>query len=230
MEPKSNIFFSTFQDATNGFTFGIAFPETPNTDFIGLLVGRGTGWSSVSLGGSMLNKLLLVAWPNGSKGIVGTFRKTAWVCFSFPPHDYFILLSCGHGISWQNEKDVKMYHRNATDREAQQIRLAPPRRPAPSPLPPSQPARTQTQRTGPTSSYALTVSQLTAQHSPRPTRLVCSAGVSVLRLRPRQRAVQAAWGSIQRKVCFRWIWRLRGRRWLRSRMLLLGELCFRDVK
>jgi len=76
VEPKTSISFSAYEDATSGYTFGIALPTTPTTDFIGLLVGKGTGWSGVSLGGPMLNKLLIAAWPSGTK-IVGTFRKTA---------------------------------------------------------------------------------------------------------------------------------------------------------
>jgi hypothetical protein len=78
VEPKTSISFSAYQDATSGYTFGVALPETPTTDFIGLLVGKGTGWSGASLGGPMVNKLLIAAWPSGTK-IMGTFRKTAYV-------------------------------------------------------------------------------------------------------------------------------------------------------
>lgn len=74
-DAKSGITFQTFQDTT-GYTFGIALPETPGPDFVGILVGKGKGWAGVSLGGSMLNKLLIAAWPSGTK-IVSTFRETA---------------------------------------------------------------------------------------------------------------------------------------------------------
>jgi len=75
IEPKTGISFETFQDPT-GFTFGIALPETPGADFVGLLVGKAKGWAGASLGGAMLNKLLIAAWPSGTK-IVSTFRETA---------------------------------------------------------------------------------------------------------------------------------------------------------
>jgi Cytochrome domain of cellobiose dehydrogenase len=78
VEPKTNISFSSYSDTTSGYTFGIALPTTPGTDFIGYLGGKGTGWSGVSLGGPMTNKLLVVAWPNkAGTGIVGSFREVA---------------------------------------------------------------------------------------------------------------------------------------------------------
>ena len=60
--------------------FGIALPAnaTGNTDFIATIGGKGTGWSGVSLGGGMLSKLLIVAWPN-AQTVVSSFRKTAYV-------------------------------------------------------------------------------------------------------------------------------------------------------
>lgn len=73
-EPKTNITFQTYSDPT-GYQFGVALPTTPGTDFVGLLVGKGKGWAGVSLGGSMVNKLLIAAWPSGTK-IVSTFRET----------------------------------------------------------------------------------------------------------------------------------------------------------
>jgi len=82
VEPKTSI-SSAYQDATSGYTFGVALPTTPTTDFIGLLVGKGTGWSGVSFGEPMLNKLLIAARPSGTK-IVGTFRKTPYVALFFP--------------------------------------------------------------------------------------------------------------------------------------------------
>jgi cellobiose dehydrogenase (acceptor) len=78
VEPNANISFSSFSDATSGYTFGIALPTTPSTDFIGYLAGKGTEWSGVSLGGPMTNRLLVVAWPNkAATGIVGSFREVA---------------------------------------------------------------------------------------------------------------------------------------------------------
>ncbi|KAF2110654.1 hypothetical protein BDV96DRAFT_552957 [Lophiotrema nucula] len=74
---KSGITFNTLVDNASGYFFGLALPvETTGTDFIATIGGKGTGWSGVSLGGAMLNKLLIVAWPN-SQTIVSSFRKTA---------------------------------------------------------------------------------------------------------------------------------------------------------
>ncbi|KAH6020961.1 hypothetical protein HBI83_099630 [Parastagonospora nodorum] len=76
-DPKSGITFSTFQH-TSGMFFGLTLPlnSTSNTSFIATIGGKGTSYSGVSLGGGMLNKLLLIAWPNG-QSIVSSFRKTA---------------------------------------------------------------------------------------------------------------------------------------------------------
>ncbi|KUJ08885.1 CBD9-like protein [Mollisia scopiformis] len=73
-EPKTGIAFETYMDPT-GYAFGIALPTTPSTDFVGLLVGKGKGWAGVSLGGSMINKLLIAAWPSGTS-LISTFRET----------------------------------------------------------------------------------------------------------------------------------------------------------
>ncbi|KAF1957135.1 CBD9-like protein [Byssothecium circinans] len=78
-DAKSGITFSTFTH-TSGYFFGLALPlantTTSSTDFIATIGGKGTGWSGVSLGGKMLGKLLIVAWPNG-QSVLGSFRKTA---------------------------------------------------------------------------------------------------------------------------------------------------------
>lgn len=73
-DPNSGI---DFQLLTNdGISVGVALPETIESDFIGQLVVKTTetgAWGAVSLGGGMLNHLLLVAWANG-KEVVSTFR------------------------------------------------------------------------------------------------------------------------------------------------------------
>ncbi|KAF2276743.1 CBD9-like protein [Westerdykella ornata] len=83
-DAKSGVTFNTYIHPSNGYFFGIALPQntTGNTDFIATIGGKGTGWSGVSLGGGMLNKLLIVAWPNG-QNVVSSFRKTA--NFGSPP-------------------------------------------------------------------------------------------------------------------------------------------------
>jgi hypothetical protein len=74
---RSGITFNTLQHSS-GLFFGLALPvnATGNTDFIATLGGKGTGYSGISLGGGMLGKLLLVAWPN-QQTVVSSFRKTA---------------------------------------------------------------------------------------------------------------------------------------------------------
>lgn len=78
-DAKSGITFNTFQHSS-GLFFGLALPanDTGNTDFIATIGGKGTGYSGVSLGSAMLNKLLFVAWPN-QQSVVGSFRKTGYV-------------------------------------------------------------------------------------------------------------------------------------------------------
>ena len=60
----------TFQQKNvANYSFGIALPENPTTDFIGQLSANTlTGWAAVSFAGSMLNTMLLVAWPSKPDG------------------------------------------------------------------------------------------------------------------------------------------------------------------
>ena len=71
-EPNSGITVEGYQSST--YTFGIALPETPGSDFIGVLAGNGTGYAGVSLGGGMTNMLLIAAWPNGNS-VLSSFRQ-----------------------------------------------------------------------------------------------------------------------------------------------------------
>jgi hypothetical protein len=70
----------TYQAYTNGnFLFGVALDTAAtSTDFIGVIVGKGVGYVGISLGGSMVNNLLVAAWPN-AKTVISSFRKTAYV-------------------------------------------------------------------------------------------------------------------------------------------------------
>jgi hypothetical protein len=74
-DAKSGITFNTLQHSS-GMFFGLALPmnATGNTDCIATIGGKGTGYSGVSLGGGMLNKLLFIAWPN-QQSVVSSFRK-----------------------------------------------------------------------------------------------------------------------------------------------------------
>jgi hypothetical protein len=77
-DTKSGITFNTLQHGS-GLFFGLALPlNSSSTDFIATIGGQGTGWSGVSLGGGMLNKLLIVAWPNAQTA-VSSFRKVSYV-------------------------------------------------------------------------------------------------------------------------------------------------------
>lgn len=73
-EPKSGVTVTAYSNAN--FLFDVALPKIPSSDFIGVMVGKGTGWSGVSLGGPMTqNALLLATWPN-SNTLLSSFRKT----------------------------------------------------------------------------------------------------------------------------------------------------------
>lgn len=75
-DANTGITFETYLDSDMSFSFGMTFPETIGTDFIGQMVvplTDGAGWGGVSLGGSMTDNLLFVAWPNGDD-IVSSFR------------------------------------------------------------------------------------------------------------------------------------------------------------
>ncbi|XMA18370.1 hypothetical protein WAI453_011161 [Rhynchosporium graminicola] len=95
---KTNISYSAFFDTTTtGYSFGIALPlNATSGDFIGLVTGKGTGWSGTSLGGAMTNKLLIAAWPSG-KTVLSSFRKIAR--YGSPPEvtGAFTLLPIANG-------------------------------------------------------------------------------------------------------------------------------------
>ncbi|KAI9162735.1 Cellobiose dehydrogenase [Paramyrothecium foliicola] len=73
-DPETGI---TYQQVTQGsYSFGIALPEGPGTDFIGRISAESTvGWAGVSLGGRMVNSLMVVAWPNENE-IVSSLRRS----------------------------------------------------------------------------------------------------------------------------------------------------------
>jgi cellobiose dehydrogenase (acceptor) len=72
-DAKTGITFNGYQDAS-GYTFGIALPETPSTDFIAQIQSPITeGWAGFSMGQSMVGNLLAVAWPHEGK-VVSSFR------------------------------------------------------------------------------------------------------------------------------------------------------------
>ncbi|KAK1999500.1 GMC oxidoreductase [Colletotrichum falcatum] len=76
IDAASGITFQRYSD-TSGFAFGVALPTTVGKDFIGQISAPvSAGWASVSLGGSMTNRILLVAWPNGDS-VQSSIRKAS---------------------------------------------------------------------------------------------------------------------------------------------------------
>ncbi|KAK1672240.1 GMC oxidoreductase [Colletotrichum godetiae] len=76
VDSATGITFQRYTE-TSGFSFGVALPSTVGKDFIGQISAPITaGWASVSLGGPMTNKLLVVAWPNG-ESIQTSIRKAS---------------------------------------------------------------------------------------------------------------------------------------------------------
>lgn len=75
-DANTGIAFNGYQHAS-GYTFGIALPENPTTDFIAQIqapITNGGGWAGFSMGQSMTGNLLVVAWPNDGE-VVSSFRQ-----------------------------------------------------------------------------------------------------------------------------------------------------------
>ncbi|KAA8893690.1 cellobiose dehydrogenase-like protein [Sphaerosporella brunnea] len=77
-DPATGINYEGYITTTSagGYAFGMALPLNPTHEFIGHIEGPLTGWSGVSLGGSMTNSLLVVAWANGNE-VMHSFRMTS---------------------------------------------------------------------------------------------------------------------------------------------------------
>lgn len=79
-DSNTGISFSGYTDG-DGFTFGMALPESPSTDYIGQIVGPvtdGAGWAGFDSGASMSNKLLIIAWPNGDEVMLSPRIATSY--------------------------------------------------------------------------------------------------------------------------------------------------------
>ncbi|KAH8889610.1 GMC oxidoreductase [Thozetella sp. PMI_491] len=74
-DEASGIIFQAYSATDVDFNFGIALPENPTTDFIGRISSNNLtdGWAAIDLGGNMVNRLLVVAWPNGDD-VVSSLR------------------------------------------------------------------------------------------------------------------------------------------------------------
>ncbi|PIG84505.1 cellobiose dehydrogenase [Aspergillus arachidicola] len=76
-DSTTGIDFQRWCDETTGFCFGLALPETVDSDFIGQLVvplESSNGWGGVSLSSSMTKALLIGAWPNDDS-VVSSLRE-----------------------------------------------------------------------------------------------------------------------------------------------------------
>ncbi|KAH7915559.1 hypothetical protein BJ138DRAFT_58881 [Hygrophoropsis aurantiaca] len=65
-DPDNGITFQGYTDAITDVTYGFVFPAGSDSDdeFIGEIISPVTNqWVGIALGGTMLNNLLLVAWP-----------------------------------------------------------------------------------------------------------------------------------------------------------------------
>ncbi|KAF2680801.1 hypothetical protein K458DRAFT_434075 [Lentithecium fluviatile CBS 122367] len=83
-DAKSGITFDGYSHAS-GYTFGIALPENPTTDFIGQIVAPVTndgGWAGATMGSSMVSTLIIAAWPHDG-AVVSSFRKATG--YTSPP-------------------------------------------------------------------------------------------------------------------------------------------------
>ncbi|KAL8383241.1 hypothetical protein RB595_006812 [Gaeumannomyces hyphopodioides] len=76
-DPSTGITFQSF--SSDGYSFGIAMPEASSgsADFIGRISGNiKQGWAGVSLGGAMVGKTLVAAWPRGND-VAASLRKAS---------------------------------------------------------------------------------------------------------------------------------------------------------
>ncbi|KAB8071781.1 hypothetical protein BDV29DRAFT_12615 [Aspergillus leporis] len=76
-DSATGIDFQRWCDESTGFCFGLALPETVESDFIGQMVvplSSSAGWGGVSLSSSMTKALLIGAWPSGDS-VVSTLRE-----------------------------------------------------------------------------------------------------------------------------------------------------------
>ena len=80
-DPATGIDFQRWCDDDSGFCFGMALPESVESDFIGQMVvplSDSKGWGGVSLSGSMTSSLLIAAWPNGDSGVASLREATSY--------------------------------------------------------------------------------------------------------------------------------------------------------
>ncbi|KAL4731637.1 hypothetical protein ACLX1H_000614 [Fusarium chlamydosporum] len=78
-DADTGITFQQFTDKSSKFTFGIAMPKNPSTDFIGQIIAPiSEGYASVGMGSTMTKKLLVVAWPNDGKVLTSVRQASGY--------------------------------------------------------------------------------------------------------------------------------------------------------
>ncbi|GJJ08611.1 hypothetical protein Clacol_002830 [Clathrus columnatus] len=71
-DPENGFNFQAYTDPVHSVTYAAVFPEisvsaNPPTEFLGEIIAPiSNAWVGLSVGGAMLDSLLLVAWPNGN--------------------------------------------------------------------------------------------------------------------------------------------------------------------
>lgn len=81
-DPDNGFVFQGITDPVHSVTYGFVFPPLATSgsnpdEFIGEIVATSDAkWVGVSLGGAMLQNLLLVAWPNGNDIVYSTRYTT----------------------------------------------------------------------------------------------------------------------------------------------------------
>ncbi|KZP28042.1 hypothetical protein FIBSPDRAFT_1039750 [Athelia psychrophila] len=68
-DPDNSIVFQGYTDPVHSVTYGVVFPPLAanSTEFLGEIVAPiANAWVGLTLGGAMIDSLLLVAWPNGN--------------------------------------------------------------------------------------------------------------------------------------------------------------------
>ncbi|KAI0795146.1 hypothetical protein C8Q75DRAFT_530992 [Abortiporus biennis] len=78
-DPDNGFQFTGLTEPVHGVTYGLVFPPNPTTEFIGEIVAPiAAKWIGFSLGGAMLQSLLLVAWPNNGQIVTSTRYTTTY--------------------------------------------------------------------------------------------------------------------------------------------------------
>jgi hypothetical protein len=77
-EPTTGLTMERFFGARTTFGFAMTMPETPVDSFIGQItfpLVNGAGWGAIGLTGDMEDNFFLATWPDGSGGVMASFRQ-----------------------------------------------------------------------------------------------------------------------------------------------------------